>query len=98
MKGKSQKEIKIKVKDCCRMGSYFTKQGEELDQLIVDYISILQDVKNKGITSGDVSNALSSYINYVKKLNKKIGSISTSTKTQIENFLSRVDAEDQYLF
>ena len=44
--------------DYCRaMGSYFTKQGEELDQLIVDYISILQDVKNKGITSGDVSNA-----------------------------------------
>ena len=36
--------------DYCRaMGSYFTKQGEELDQLIVDYISILQDVKNKGI-------------------------------------------------
>lgn len=83
---------------CKSMGSYFEKQGEELDQLVVDYISILQDVKNKGITSGDVSNALNSYINYVKKLNKKIGNISTSTKTQIDNFLSRVDAEDEYLF
>lgn len=36
--------------DYCRaMGSYFTKQGEELDQLIVDYISILQDVKIRAL-------------------------------------------------
>lgn len=83
---------------CKAMGSYFEKQGEELDQLVVDYISILQDVKNKGITSGDVSNALNSYINYVKKLNKKIGNLSTSTKIQIDNFLAQVDEEDQYLF
>lgn len=85
--------------DYCRaMGSFFTKQGEEIDSLVVDYISILQEVKSKGIMSGDVSSALSSYIDYVKKLNKKIGDISTSTKTQIDSFLSRVDAEDKYLF
>lgn len=85
--------------DYCRaMGYYFMKQGAELDQLIGDYISILQDVKNKGITSGEVSNALSSYINYVKKLHKKVGNISASAKSQIDNFLTRVDAEDKYLF
>lgn len=83
---------------CKAMGSYFEKKGEELDQLVVDYISILQDVKNKGITSGDVSNALNSYINYVKKLNKKIGNLSTSTRIQIDNFLAQVDEEDRYLF
>lgn len=83
---------------CKAMGSYFEKQGQEIDQLVVDYISILQDVKNKGIISGDVADALNSYISYVTKLNKKVGNISTSTKKQIDNFLSRVDAEDKYLF
>lgn len=83
---------------CKAMGAYFEKQGEELDQLVVDYISILQDVKNKGIISGDVSNTLKLYIDYVKKLNKKFGIISDSTKTQIDKFLLCVDAEDKYLF
>lgn len=85
--------------DYCRtMGSYFIKHGEELDQLIADYIAIIQEVKNKGIMSGDVSNALSSYIDYVKKLDKKIGNISISARNQIEKFLSRIDTEDRYLF
>lgn len=85
--------------DYCRaMGDFFVKQGAELDQMISDYISILQDLKNKGIVSGDVSKALNSYINYVKKLNKQIGVVSTSNKTQINNFLTKVDQEDKYLF
>ncbi len=91
-------ELIIDDEYCKAMGEYFVKQGEELDKLIVEYIKILQEVKSKAITSGDVSKALSTYIGYVQKLNKKISSISTSTKTQIDNFLARVDAEDQYLF
>lgn len=76
--------------------SYFIKGLSEFEADKVE--SYINHINSDIVTSGDVSNALSSYINYVKKLNKKIGSISTSTKTQIENFLSRVDAEDQYLF
>lgn len=83
---------------CKAMGSYFAKQGEEMDQLTVEYIKILQEIKSKAITSGEVSKALSVYISYVQKLNKKIGSISTSMKTQVDSFLARVDSEDQYLF
>lgn len=91
-------ELIIDDEYCKAMGEYIVKQGEEIDQIVIDYISILQDVKNKGIISGDVSSALNSYISYVKKLNKKIGNLSTSINTQIDNFLARVDAEDKYLF
>lgn len=83
---------------CKSMGSYFAKQGEEMDDLIVEYIKILQEVKAKAITSGDVSKALSTYIGYVQKLNKQVGNISNSIKTQVNSFLARVDSEDQYLF
>lgn len=85
--------------DYCRaMGDYFVKQGEQLDTLVSDYITILQDIENKAIISGDVSKALSIYIDYVKQLNKKVGAISEAIKTQIGSFLERVDSEDQYLF
>lgn len=83
---------------CKAMGTYFTKQGEQIDKLVMDYISILQDVKNQAIISGEVSDALSAYITYVQKLNKQIGNISTSIKVQIDKFLTRIDLEDQYLF
>lgn len=85
--------------DYCRaMGSYFEKQGKEMDKLIADYISILWDLRRKGIISGEVAKTLNTYITYVRKLNNQIGNISTSTKIQINNFLARVDAEDKYLF
>lgn len=82
--------------DYCRaMGSYFTKQGEELDQLIVDYISILQDVKNKGITSGDVSNALSSYINYVKNSTRRLEAsqhlLRLKLKTSCQELMQKIN-------
>lgn len=83
---------------CTAMGTYFEQQGEAMDKLIADYIAILKDAKSKGIVSGDVANALTSYISYVEKLNKQIGNISKLTKTQISKFLARVDSEDQYLF
>ncbi len=83
---------------CKAMGTYFEQQGEAMDKLIADYITILKDVKSKGIVSGSVADALTAYISYVEKLNQKIGNISMSVQTQIRNFLARVDSEDQYLF
>lgn len=83
---------------CKAMGTYFLKQGGEIDELIYKYLSILQEVKDKAIISGDISDALSVYLAYVQKLTKHFGAISSSIKSQIDNFLERVDSEDQYLF
>lgn len=94
----ASEELIIDDDYCKAMGLYFTKQGEEMDKLVTDYVAILEGVKSKAIISGDVSQALNTYITYVKKLNKKFVSISTPVKTEIDRFLARVDSEDQYLF
>ena len=91
-------ELIVDDEYCKAMGKYFVNQGEQLEKQINDYILILQDVKSKAIISGEVSDALSAYIEYVKRLNKKISNISTSTKSDIDNFLARIDSEDKYLF
>lgn len=91
-------ELIIDDEFCRTMGTYFIKQGQQFDQMIDNYISILQNVRNKGIVSGDVATALSSYISYVSKLKKQIGNISFDVNRKINSFLSRVDDADQYLF
>lgn len=92
------KELIIDDDFCKEMGTYFTNQGEHMDKMVADYVEVLQNIRDKAITGGDVAKALSVYIEYAKKLNKQIGNISTIAKTHVDNFLSRVDSADQYLF
>lgn len=94
----ASKDLIIDDDFCKAMGTYFVKKGEELDQRVSDYISTLQDVRNKGIVSGDVATALSSYISYASRLKNQIGSISSDVNKQINSFLAQVDGVDQYLF
>ncbi len=91
-------ELIIDDEYCRAMGSFFVSQGQQIDQIISEYVSILQDLRNRAIISGDVAKALTAYISYANKLNKQIGNISTTAKKQVDAFLSKVDAADQYLF
>lgn len=83
---------------CESMGAYLVKKGEEMDQMIDSYISILQDVRDEGIVSGDVATSLSLYISYASQLKRQIGTILYDVKYKIYSFLARVDDADQYLF
>ena len=92
------KELIIDDDFCRAMADYFVKQGEHLDQVISEYNSILETIRENGIKEGDVARALSAYISYSKKLSKQFGNISSIAKTHVNNFLTRVDSADQYLF
>lgn len=83
---------------CRNMGKYFESRGNRLDASIQEYIQILENIKSNSIMSGEVSEALESYIQYSKKMQNKIKPISESAKRQIDKFLQDVDAADQYIF
>lgn len=83
---------------CKSMANYCVKQGEQLEKILSDYISILETVRSKAIISGETAKALSAYIANAKKLKGQFKSISESAKTQINNFVISVDEADQYLF
>lgn len=80
------------------MGKYFESRGNRFDAFIQEYIQILENIKSNSIMSGEVSEALESYIQYSKKMQNKIKLISESAKRQIDKFLQDVDAADQYIF
>lgn len=83
---------------CKKMGTYFKRQGEQMDKLVADYIAILKDVRKKAIVSGEISKTLDVYIMYVQEMNKQIGDISDTAKKKTNVFLNKVDAADQYKF
>ena len=91
-------ELIIDDEYCRSMGKYFETQGQKIDQIVSQYVSILQELRSKAIVSGELANALSAYISYASKLNKQIGNLSTTAKKQVDAFLSNVDSADQYLF
>lgn len=83
---------------CARIGNYFVTQGNEIDILIDEYITILQSIRKDAIKSGEVADALDVYISYASKMKNQIGTISRNAKQQVNNFINAVDAADQYLF
>ena len=85
--------------DYCRdMGTTFQWQGEKLDELLKEYITIMENVSNQALLSGNVADAMKVYVSYVKKMDQQIGNISDSLKEDIDKFLKEIDSEDQYLF
>lgn len=83
---------------CSSMGTFFKRQGERLDQMVEDYIAVLQTIRDTGITKGDIHTVLEGYIAYAEKMKSKIGLISENAQSQVNKFLTRVDEADQYLF
>lgn len=83
---------------CTAMGSYFEKQGKQLDQMVSDYIALIQAVRNTGIKQGDTAKAMDAYIEYAEKLRDQIGNVSDAAKDHVKHFLEKVDEADQYLF
>ena len=91
-------ELIIDDEYCKAMGSYFKKQGEEIDELISEYLDVLQNVKNKAIVSGAVSDALLVYLVYVEKLTKYLDNVSELFRYSAEKIYSDAVIELRFIF
>ena len=95
-------ELVIDENYCQAIGSFYKQQEEAMDNLLSAYLSVLNDVKNGGIISGDASDQLSSFlfrIERVRKIWTQSGMmLSECTQKMIAQFLSKVDAEDDFIF
>lgn len=91
-------ELIVDDEYCRTMGNYFIKKGSEINSAIIEYVSLLEDIKTNAIVSGDVSDALGVYIEYAWKLVNQVDKIGETVQREINSFLVRVDEADQYLF
>ena len=83
---------------CKALGQYFLKHGANLDNDVDEYIIAMESLKEAGIMNGDAAKALDAYIQYSRKLDNIIYSISSEAYMLAHNFVSAIDSADQYLF
>ena len=91
-------ELIVDDEYCRAMGNYFVKKGSQINSIIIEYVSLLEDIKSNAIVKGDVSDALGVYIEYARKLENQVDKIGETVQREIDDFLVRVDEADQYLF
>lgn len=92
------KELVIEEANCRELRNYLYNQGIEMENIIDQYITILQTISRSGIISGDVSNALQAYIGYAGEMKGQIGKISEATKNHIDAFLREIENIDKLTF
>lgn len=83
---------------CSDIGAYFVKKGSEMDQIISDYISAVQAIRNTVIQEGKTADALDKYIELAKQMEDQIGKVSSSAQALVTRFLGDVDNADDFLF
>lgn len=83
---------------CNAMGDFFNRQGENLESMILEYVSELKTIRNAAVIDGAVSQALEEFITYSEKLKNQIGPVSSVAKTSVTKYLQEIDEKDQYLF
>lgn len=94
----ADQELIIDDDYCRKMGEFFARQGKQLDEYIIRYISILKGIKQNAITSGATSDALTVYIGQAEKLSRRITAVSENAQKCTEDFLSEINKADKLQF
>lgn len=80
------------------VGSHCKNRGRALEEILVEYISILEEIRSEAILGGEIATALGDYIGCVKLRKERITAISNNVKTVTNNFVADIDEADAYLF
>lgn len=80
------------------MGQYFRNQGDFLEECLSSYLRLLEVAKSAGIKEGASADALESFTGLARRLEGEIKKLSDIAGSYADNFLSRVDEEDKYLY
>lgn len=70
----------------------------DLQTRIDAYISCIEGIRSNAILEGDTADALDTFITYAKGLNNIVLESGTNIKTLLENYMTEVDAADEYLY
>lgn len=91
-------ELIVDEEYCEALAQYFNSRGAHLELGIRQYINILEEIQDKAILSGDVSNALLLYIDACRKMQNNIGNISRAAKRQTKQFVEEIADNDKMTF
>ena len=70
----------------------------KIDNLVDDYLALLQKASKSGAMEGETAVALLTYANYAKRLKGIAVAFSRHHSSVISSFLETVDTTDSYLY
>ena len=74
------------------------RTANAIDTMISRYLNIMNEAKNAGAVSGEIANALSSYIEYASCLRNAASQIASYYGQVSRRFLTSIDSADEYLY
>lgn len=80
-----------------QMGEYLSKEAEDIEEKIIQYIAILNGICTKGITKGETAKALAEFKEQAEVL-KGIAEYGHTARRYCINYISRVDEADGDLY
>lgn len=83
---------------CINASKYIYDEGAKLDFYIVEYLIILKRICDNALVNGETAKALRDYVEYANKLKGSIRDLSIVIRININEFISKIDDADQYLF
>lgn len=81
-----------------KMGEYFKKKGQHLENIGEEYLLALKQIRMRGICSGETADALDAYIELGEKLKECALRIGNSAAVIAKTYVDTIDRKDQYLF
>lgn len=79
------------------MGLLFEKQGMDIDKSVNAYLSLIKDVSEAAVVSGDMSEALAKYSVYAGRMSGVIKELSELVRAKLNDYIREIDEADQYV-
>lgn len=76
---------------------YCETQGKQLQDMIDEYLEIMNTLLETGIKKGETADSLKVIIRYAEELASVVESTAVTVKDTIINYVDYIDDEDQYL-
>lgn len=71
---------------------------QKLEDIMNEYIKLMEKAKESGASSGETSNALENFINEIKSKKQNLSDIGKKYDKEVDAFLEEVDEEDDLLY
>ncbi len=91
-------ELVIKDEVFTQAGKNCSTQGKRLEEAFGSYLTILQDIADHAVTSGEVHEATTQFIALAKQIKGKLDGAGSRGKKICDGFVLQVDHDDQYLY
>lgn len=91
-------KVKVSTDALAGLATNAKTTGEQLNEIVREYLSIMQFASGKGLKSGSAANNLQQFIGYAQSLEGRMDVIGSEVDSIVKKFAEQTDADDHFSF